>query len=177
MIRIVCSRGMAIKQPHKLSRSSSAIRDSKTESIYSRGRCTVERAYEGDPVSIARRNGSCSVEIGKDSGRYIPIDWDRSRGIEKGGGWRGSEGGSSCQRQRRSGMAPILVLILVVCNRGGGNVVLSPTGSHRHRELLLYLHVRTTMYAYSDPVLSCQAPRTANLVRLTQNQLRNCPIV
>lgn len=49
-------------------------------------------------------------------------------------------------------MAPILVLILVVCNRGGGNVVLSPTGSHRHRAATVptRTYVRTTMYACSE---------------------------
>ncbi|KOC65692.1 hypothetical protein WH47_10154 [Habropoda laboriosa] len=50
-------------------------------------------------------------------------------------------------------MAPILVLILVVCNRGGGNVVLSPTGSHRHRTATVptrtYIRTYNTMHAYS----------------------------
>ncbi|EZA60197.1 hypothetical protein X777_13285 [Ooceraea biroi] len=46
-------------------------------------------------------------------------------------------------------MAPILVLVLVVvllvCNRGGGNVVLCPTGSHRHVSLL-YPPIPTRTY-------------------------------
>lgn len=69
----------------------------------------------------------------------------------------GQEGGSSCQRQRRSGMAPILVLILVVCNRGGGNVVLSPTGSHRHRAATVptrtYVRQCTESSSLSHPCL------------------------
>lgn len=110
------------------------------------------------------------LETGKGSGRCIPIDceteaeesrrgWLKCRG-EGGGPGRGarSEGGSSCQRQRRSGMAPILVLILVVCNRGGGNVVLSPTGSHRHRTATVTPHVRITMHAYSGTVLYAGLP-------------------
>lgn len=93
----------------------------------------------------------------------------------------GQEGGSSCQRQRRSGMAPILVLILVVCNRGGGNVVLSPTGSHRHRASATvptrtYVQQCTESTTLSYPCLPANVC-TANLVRLTQNQVRNCPIV
>lgn len=84
---------------------------------------------------------------------YIYRLRQRNRGWLKGG----QEGGSSCQRQRRSGMAPILVLILVVCNRGGGNVVLSPTGSHRHRAATVptrtYVRQCTESSSLSHPCL------------------------
>lgn len=78
---------------------------------------------------------------GAEIGTEGSVRWGRREAMgsegEGGRGWRRSaEGESSCQRQRRSGMVPhLLVLalvVLLVCNRGGGNVVLCPTGSHRH---------------------------------------------
>lgn len=76
-------------------------------------------------------------------------------------------------------MAPILVLalvVLLVCNRGGGNVVLYPTGSHRHAATVpIYLRTYSTTRGVALP--GRQVTRTANLGRLTQNQVGDCPIV
>ncbi|EGI57405.1 hypothetical protein G5I_14560 [Acromyrmex echinatior] len=52
-------------------------------------------------------------------------------------------------------MAPILVLalvVLLVCNRGGGNVVLCPTGSHRHAATVpIYLRTYSTTRGVALP--------------------------